>query len=142
MKIVNKYESTDGLTFESAESCMKHEEGLFACAKIMIDLPERPDDINFSNGEGYVQHDIELALTVRNELLSLAKTHYDHRAFDEVKEYGLEARGSIVGRLIDDACPSCIKDAWYRFMCIDNNGREWGQPYYASKPPLDQKQLN
>lgn len=41
---------------------------------------------------------------------------------------------SWVGRLIDDACPRPVKSAWFRFQCIDKQGREWGQPFYANNP--------
>jgi len=40
-------------------------------------------------------------------------------------------RQGIVGRFLDDCGKKDIYATWYRFMCIDEDYREWQQPYYA-----------
>ena len=39
---------------------------------------------------------------------------------------------SYVGRIVDGNAP--FSKAWYRFMCIDKDYREWGQGYFALHP--------
>jgi hypothetical protein len=50
---------------------------------------------------------------------------------------------SYAGRVINDTAPNFVYKAWYRFMCLDDQLREWGQPYYASHPEdAEYKRLN
>lgn len=37
------------------------------------------------------------------------------------------------GRMIDGYFQRSISTLWYRFMCIDKECREFGQPYYANE---------
>jgi hypothetical protein len=38
---------------------------------------------------------------------------------------------SYVGRLISDYNIGPLNSAWYRLQCIDKEGKEFGQPYFA-----------
>lgn len=47
-----------------------------------------------------------------------------------------------IGRYFDDGGHNCLYEAWSRLRCIDEKGREWGQPYYALNPEKgEQKSL-
>lgn len=38
---------------------------------------------------------------------------------------------SVAGRVLDSGP---LSRAWWRFMCIDEQWREWEQPYFARNP--------
>lgn len=76
----------------------------------------------------YIQHipeDVELA---QSEFIKLC--HEIGLLSDKFLE-GKVHRQGIVGRYLDDSGNKQIYSFWYRFMCIDDNYKEWEQPYYA-----------
>jgi len=46
-------------------------------------------------------------------------------------EWNKVNRQGVIGRIISDSNNEILNKYWNRFMCIDNNYREWCQPHYA-----------
>lgn len=96
---------------------------------IMKVLPPSFEKLGISNDPGnpsYIQlvkEDVEEAqknfITLVDEVLG---TNYSG---EEIHRRG------IIGRVIDDSGNKDLYQTWYRFMCIDDNYKEWQQPYYA-----------
>lgn len=134
MNAVIKYVAYDGREFIDLSACLKYERDCRTADKIIAQLPERPDSCDFSNGElGYIQHDRELFLKVRLELLEQAHKESPH---DWLKQAMNDAtiHSSWPSRIISECCTRQLCLAWNRISCVDSEFREWGQPYYANNP--------
>lgn len=87
----------------------------------------------------YRQHPVVAVDLVKHALVALAER--ESPAIREVMEKA-RAQGltnidahpfSIIGRILDDM-GGPLNAAWGRLMCIDEQGREWPQPYFALHP--------
>jgi hypothetical protein len=78
----------------------------------------------------YLQHLPQDVDDVQNKFIELVDevlgTSYSGK---EVHRHG------IVGRFLDDSGNNDLYRAWYRFMCIDTQYREWTQPAFAMTEP-------
>ena len=119
MRPVTMYRSRDGRVFETEADCLRHEEILNAADEIHTIIGPRPKDPHcvFANGGGFIQRVGDSVGAARERLSVLA----------------LQYHGSSRPRVIDD-CDSPLSDVSFRLRCIDSQGREWGQPYYAINP--------
>lgn len=101
----------------------------------MSELAPLPNDkgCGFSNGDGFVQHNKVALRKVQINLLKEMKKHINHHWIQQTID-DENVHPSYVGRLVGDYGISPLNKAWYRFMCIDKLGREWGQPYFATNP--------
>lgn len=143
MEVITRYKAYDGVEFTDEKLCHEHERNCDTASNIMVSMPEKPDDCGFSNGGGYLQHDKDLLLKIRNEFLGFAKRYTGHKWIQETIDKGFDVHSSYAGRILDECTPQSINRHWHRFMCIDDQGREWGQPYYANNPDKgDQVRLN
>lgn len=128
MKAIIKYQALDKTTFNTEEECVRYENLLNKVNKIMSKIGDKVKDksCEFGNGGGYIQHNKEIVKKAQTDITNLA-----------IKELKLDKDykfGSFIGRYIDDSGVNCIKEAYCRLQCIDNKGREWGQPYFAINP--------
>lgn len=137
MKAITKFVANDG-SEHLTESAARERELLCAeVAEIVGLLLPRPEasGCDFENGRmGYIQQDPATVSRVRLSLLKLAQRFSDFRWLQEAIDGGDKVHPSYPGRIIDECCPRPVSQAWYRFMCIDNDAREWGQPYYRDHP--------
>jgi hypothetical protein len=127
------YKANDGSIWDRREQAERRDTLLGDIATALLPLGERPDDGDFANGEGYVQHEPLSVRVTKKALLHLAMLNirgYDHIWLADPDS--IHASG-IAGRIIDD-CNEPLARAWFRLMCIDGESREWGQPYYALHP--------
>lgn len=132
MKQIAKWQASDGSEWVLPEDAAKREDLLAAIADAMAPLgAER----RIRDGQ-YVQHDPETVLGCRVAILRLAAKQFPgesifrHEPPEEVHPF------SIAGRILDD-CGGPLNRAWGRFMRIDDQGREWEQPYFTTNPPAD-----
>jgi len=141
MKTITKYQAEDGKEFTSIAECVEYDGIINNVKLIMADLPQRPDETgcSFENGGGFIQHDKANLNRVRTNLLRQINKHIKHNWIDQAIE-DESIHHSWVGRLVSDYSIPPFEKAWYRFMCIDNQGREWGQPYFASNPEKSKNQ--
>jgi hypothetical protein len=136
MRQITKYAAADGAEFTSADACIAYEALAAEVAEIMATLRARPDDdadCNFSNGHGYLQHDPEMFYRARLSLLKLAQRYTTFRWIQESID-DPTVHPSWAGRIISEACPRPLYAAWARLSCVDDQFREWGQPFYANNP--------
>jgi len=143
MEIITRYKAFDGSEFLDRGKCLTHEDNCNLADNIINKLPSVPDSCDFSNGSGYVQHDYNNLLSVRNEFLEFCKRYTAFKWIQETIDGGFDVDPSWAGRFIDESAPNYISKKWYRFSCIDKKQREWGQPFYANNPEqAENKQLN
>lgn len=142
MREITKYKAEDDSEFTSKESCLDHEVNCDVAASTMRHLDKNPSDSAFSNGSGYIQHDPSKVITVRNLFLEFSKRYTDHNWIQQTID-GEDIHISYADRILGEVLPASIYRHWSRFSCIDDLGREWGQPFYANNPDkATQKQLN
>lgn len=136
MQTITKYQAFDGREFFDADECQKYENFAERVTLLMKPLGDKPDlpGCEFENGGGYLQHDGDTFLKVRNALLELAKEQIKHRWIQETIDKGMEVHSSYAGRLISECGNRPLHSAWHRIECTDSKFREWGQPYYANNP--------
>ena len=86
-----------------------------------------PQDIYEIN---YLQHIPQDVDDIQNKFIELVDevlgTSYSGK---EVHRHG------IIGRILDDSGNIELYRTWYRFMCIDEQYREWTQPAFAMTEP-------
>lgn len=97
---------------------------------------ERGQSCDFENGMGYVQHKIETILDIKRKLIKVGESTLKWWYDDQKATYNtdfMQVHPSWFLRLLDGSDIS-LEKAWSRLACIDNQGREWGQQYYANNP--------
>jgi hypothetical protein len=144
METITIFKAIDGTEFTSKTECLKYEILIKRVDEIMALLPPTPKDdgCSFENGDGYIKHEKTELRNTQVKLLEICKEYIDHKwiqqSIDDETVYSF-----LVGRLLDNYGIKPLKNAWYRFLCVDNQSREWGQPYYADNPEEGkQVQLN
>jgi hypothetical protein len=137
MQAIQKFKADDGAEFRTEAECISYEALCAEVAEIMATLPAQPKDdgCRFSNGDGYLQHEPANLERARISILKIGQRFIKEPPWlQQTIDTPAGCHPSWAGRLIGDACPRPVNDAWYRFQCIDKQNREWGQPYYANNP--------
>ena len=142
MKTIVKYVAIDGKEFTGQLDCEDYEQLIETVNAIMAKLPYVSEDTVFHNGSGYLLHPMSTVKEVRNEILEICKKYIDHHWIQQtIDDYNVDP--SWVARILSDYNISPLSKAWYRFKCIDKDGKEWGQPYYVThQNEAKQVQLN
>lgn len=127
MLAITKYRALDGSEWNSSGECVARDTLVNAVKDAMSSLALPPRKIE---PEEYFQHDPTAVVDCRCRILKLAAKEFpSFDCFRHEPPSEVHPRG-IVGRILDD-CGGPINTAWGRFMRIDDQGREWEQPYYA-----------
>lgn len=133
METITKYIAYDGREFTSECLCMDYESKCRVADTIVSELGERPDDCDYQNGQGCLQHERDTFLRVRRKLLEQAQIEHPHKWFTQSIE-NESVHPSWAYRIIDEACTGRLSKAWFRIVCTDGKFREWGQPYLRDHP--------
>jgi hypothetical protein len=104
MRVITAYQADDGTKFFSDSACHAHEVMVTKCAAVEARLRPRPTSYH---GDSYRQHPTGTRAWLTFELKVLGASR--------------DSDGPL-GRLITRLC------------CIDDQEREWGQPFFASNP--------
>lgn len=131
MNKLTKYQAVDGREFKFLEDCLKYENDLHIISNIELELISRPDNTNFLNGGGYIQQKESSVVSAMIKTIKLLDIPEDIK--DKALQSPFKSRFGIIDRYLDD-CDLLHRKIWYRFMCIDDQYREWGQPYFAMNP--------
>ncbi len=133
MEEVKRFLSEDGQIFDDVYACVEHEKLINAINEIESRMPIRPknDGCKFGNGEGYLQHEKDVIDKAMVDLLKVSDIDKEYWDKPQFLDNPFSCRFGIIGRVIDDS-RSAINSLWYRFMCMDENYREYGQCYYAT----------
>jgi len=136
MKTIAKYVADDGKEFTSEIKCIAHETACKVATEIMGELHARPDDCAFSNGSGFIKHDTGAVRDVKVAFLKFVKLAYeiDHKWIQQTIDDPDGVDSSWVDRIVGEYAATTIYKHWSRFCCIDDSGREWGQPFYVKNP--------
>lgn len=135
MKEVKRFQSEDGKLFDSAEKCLSYEIDLTAVQTVMSLLNPTPKDdhCEFANGRGFVRQDIQLVEKCMRIVINIAAIDLKDKK-EEIMEHPFLYRNSVIGRYLSDSDKGFLYSAWCRFMCMDDIGREFGQPYFSAHP--------
>lgn len=135
MNEITQYKADDGSIWAKSEDAAKRDAEHAKMETVMRPLGARYDDprnCDYQNGDGYVQHDPDTVRRVKTALIELSRpllpTGWAERQTKPLVEIGAD----WFNRFIDDSGP--VSRAWSRLNTIDGQGREWGQPYYATHP--------
>ena len=138
MKAIIKYQANDGSEWESEDKALEREDLLIMIEDITkACLKPTPRD---GNWVGYVQQHPAAVLDYKHTLMRIAKQEgvYGKCAGCEciwdADPKGIRHSGGIANRYIDDGGSEPLRRAWQRLSCMDENYREYNQPYYAINP--------
>jgi hypothetical protein len=130
MEAITKYKARDGSEWASEAEARATENLLDVVDEIMAPLGPpvsvRPEE--------YVQHNAGTVLAARAAIVKLCAKRlpgfpiFHHEPAEEVSPF------SVAGRILDDI-GGPLSVAWCRFMKIDDQGREWEQPYFVLNTP-------
>lgn len=124
MEIISLFKTADGKTFSTPEEALEYESIMREVQDFLLAFAEN-DTIDFSNGDGYIQHPSGTRDKMGKKLVELSNRWFKpDEPFINFTYY--------LGRLIDDNQMKCLNKLSYRIMCIDKDEKEWGQPYYAN----------
>jgi len=133
METITKFKAIDGKEFTDKNECIKYESLIERVNNVMSALPKNPDGCDFANGSGFIQHDKQVLRQTQVKILELCKEYIDHKWIQQSID-DITVHPSWVARLLGDYGIRPLENAWNRFQCVDSQGREWGQPYYAANP--------
>lgn len=129
MKIMIRYETKDGKSFTSEHVAKKWEAMIDECAAAIAPLGNLEPG---RGGEGYIQDDPAVVLKVKSRLMRIAAEMDSHPVFkmDPAAVHPM----SIAGRILSEYGDHPLALAWNRLCRIDDQAREWEQPYFALNP--------
>lgn len=147
MEIITKYRAVDGKEFSNENECLKYELLIKRVDEIMSTLPPIPEPnyetTSFTNGGGYLQHKSDDLRKAKIALLGICKEYSDHKWIQETIDNEQSMSCSFVARILGELGIYPLIEAWNRFSSVDNEYREWGQPYFANNPEKgEQRKLN
>lgn len=128
--------ANDGSRWDTAEQALARDALIVEVDRIMAPMGKRPEGSDFANGAGCIQHVPATLALVRSRLYEASRPALGWWYDDQKKRHGREpvdAHASWFTRMLDGK-NGPLSTAWYRFQCIDQSGREWGQPYFANNP--------
>lgn len=142
MKTVTRYEADDGSLWNTIEEAERRDRLIFDVRVTMCHLiPNEPYKDQLDEGRCYIQQSLPLLVLVRRTLYDICnqpgilKYLFDDqkKRFNKTDDILVQTHPSWIHRFLDGGHPPLSK-AYYRLCCIDNQGREWQQPYYAEHP--------
>ena len=141
MKTVTMYEAADGSRYTKAKQATIRDMIIEKVEEAMAPLgPQFKDEgCHFANGRGWIKHDPAKVKEVKRALIEVGKGPLGWWYDKQLKLHGktlddlMTCHGSWFGRMLDGSCAP-LERAWSRMCCITEDGREFGQPYYAANP--------
>lgn len=136
MKTITKYVANDGSEWNDPDKARKRDFLLDRIKEATSGLLKpRPKDpgCHFANGGGYVQQEPAKVREYKLAVLRIAKDEFGEtwpvdKWIAQVDD--VHPLGGVARILSENSRP--LDRAWWRICCIDPDGREWGQPYYAN----------
>lgn len=139
MKEVKMYKSDDGRLYKNAKDASKRDEVVKETKKVLGLLGGEKKDpgCRFANGEGYFQLTKENVEWFDHEFLQLVKKHeawiFKNYLTKAGKSDSELIRSHVLIRCLGDNS-SPLYSALSIRLCVDNQHRRWGQPYFATNP--------
>jgi len=136
MKIVNRYVSDDGFEFVDQKSCEKHERLVRQVNAIMSGINSREKLYE----DQYLQHYRYSFMKTKGDIFAALCYEVPDLHVTSSMISSIEIPYHIGRTACDLGGP--INSAIYRFQCVDENLREWEQPYFAANNPSVPKRAN
>ena len=128
MKKITIYECNDGTRFDSEKQALEYDVLLSICNSIN-DVIGRKVEFEYNQ---YVQRNAETVKKQWRVFCNIVAEYIPDYA-QRAKECGNGTRHrSHIGRVIGDYNIKCLCDLYFRFDCIDEQGREYQQPYFTN----------
>lgn len=128
MKKITIYECNDGTRFDSEKQALEYDALLLKCDSIN-DIIGHKVELEYDQ---YVQRNAETVKKQWKVFCNIVAEYIPDYA-QRAKECGDGTRHrSHIGRIIGDYNIKCLYSLYYRFECIDEQGREYQQPYFAN----------
>lgn len=137
MRPVTQYEASDGSIWHTESDALFRDTLCEKVKKAMTPLGDRPElpHCGFENGDGYYQHAQSEVRRAKENLLALVKEYgWEWEGLKNAKCPQIDVGADWFARILDGCQQVPLTRAYGRLMCIDNQGREWGQPYFTSHP--------
>lgn len=136
MKTIARFVADDGREFKTAEACGEYESQCREIADLAdtLMLKPRPEGTDFANGGGFIPQSPVQMMEFKRGLVEIAKRLYPETEVFRHEPVEDTHPMSSAGRALSDGHHKPLYSAWYRLMCTDEQGREWGQPYFALNP--------
>ena len=131
METIQQYKSFCGKIFNTIEECNRYEvisKQVDNILETIEDSSKFDEGCNFTNGEGFIQHPANTYNILEKELVRLSNIWF------KAEDDPFTCFNYYLGRYIDDSNMSCLNKLSYKLMCIDELGREYGQPYFKNNP--------
>ena len=139
MEQITKWKANDGSEWDSQEKCIARGRMIEDVDRAMAVLKPHPTDLNW---EGYVQHDQKTLLECKRALFKISNQ-------EGVLKWWIDKQKVEHGKTEKDLIESChpshfcrmldggnrpLDRGYSRLCCIDENLREWNQPFFALNP--------
>lgn len=139
MQKITIYQCEDGTRFDKENEALEYESHAARAKEIESLLVSIGRELN---GNEYIQQDPNMVRRAKYDFLTLVAER-----IPIWKDLAIECRDGIrhiahIGRVIDDYGIKWMRHLYFRFACIDENGREYQQPYYANHPEEATKRVN
>jgi len=135
---VTMYRADDGCIFKTESEAVRRDRIIQEVKKAMEPIGELPPDpgCEFANGSGYYKHSLRDLEKVKRNLLHVFESNgfADHwTGLQNATCEKWQVDPWAFGRRLDGSCPP-LEEAYGRLCCIDDYGREFGQPYFTKHP--------
>ena len=141
MKTITMYEANDGSIHATQTRAVERDVMIEQCEAIIEGLPPVPDSTSWSNGDlGYMQHDPALIVEIRQRLYEFVEPLLKDWIDLQINKHGLTKEQLLwvdpfwFSRLLDTSKYDPLHKICSRLSCINRDGREYGQPYFARNP--------
>lgn len=124
MKAIIQYQSDDGHIFNTEAEALAQEVLCRQIALATLPLGPRCDLPGFSSGCGYLQHDPQAVKVCESVFRRLVPCD-DKTPISAIGRFHLDG---------ETARTRALHKLYWRLSCIDDQSREWGQPFYAMHP--------
>lgn len=129
MKIITKYQSTDGSEHRTQSDAEDRDKLCRVCANAMAPLGKIHKGVR--DAKGWFQHDVLTVLSCKDSILEICREQGFDETWDCFRAKGRDCHPmSIIGRILG-GIGGPLDESWRRFASIDEQGREHQQPYYA-----------
>lgn len=119
------FETDDGVVHDSLEQAEKYNVLLGQCDDILNGMISAPDDIDFINGTGWIQHPPFTKQKLSKNIIDCHNKYFD----DDQTEITY-----AMGRMLDDGNIKCLYSLLNKYKCMTDDDKEFGQIFFANNP--------
>ena len=127
-KALIKYQAADGCLFDDQESAERRDKLCARLRELEDFLGPRVNGANLRR-----KHSPQTLRTFRERLVNICRELFPTEAVFKHDAQEIHPM-SFAGRFIDDAGPRVLGMTWQRLACIDADGFEYEQPFFALNP--------